>query len=285
MRLFGSSKLSCPAGGGSVVFVLCLTMPPSKFRALGLDPIFEPGQNRCDCLLTLRWGTYSTKVSTMIVTGAIAHEVRQPLAAIVANAGAALRWLGRSPPDHDEVRAALNRIQNEGRRTGEVFDAIRALFRRGDQGRQRIDVNEIIVEVLRSLRGELRDHEVETRPKLTELPLVDGHRGQLRQVIFNLVHNALEAMDTTSDRRRVLQVTTELRGRDAISVAVEDSGPGIDPKQLDGIFGAFVTGKPHGMGLGLAVCRMIIEPPTVGMTLDEPLMFAQSRSASKPSTT
>jgi signal transduction histidine kinase len=81
----------------------------------------------------------------------------------------------------------------------------------------------------------------------------------LQQVIFNLVHNALEAMDTTSDRRRVLRVTTELRGRDAISVAVEDSGPGIDPKQLDGVFGAFVTGKSHGMGLGLAICRMIIE--------------------------
>jgi signal transduction histidine kinase len=198
-------------------------------------------------------------MSAEAMTGAIAHEVRQPLAGIVANAGAALRWLGRSPPDHDEVRAALNRIQSEGHRTSEVFDAIRALFRKGDQGRQRIAVNEIIVEVLQSLRGELKDHEVETRPKLTELPLVDGHRGQLRQVIFNLVHNALEAMDTTSDRRRVLRVTTELRGRDAISVAVEDSGPGIDPKQLDGVFGAFVTGKSHGMGLGLAICRMIIE--------------------------
>src|SRR4029077_15993297 len=198
-------------------------------------------------------------MSAEAMTGAIAHEVRQPLAGIVTNAGAALRWLGRSPPDHDEVRAALNRIQSEGHRTSEVFDAIRALFRKGDQGRQRIAVNEIIVEVLQSLRGELKDHEVETRPKLTELPLVDGHRGQLRQVIFNLVHNALEAMDTTSDRRRVLRVTTELRGRDAISVAVEDSGPGIDPKQLDGVFGAFVTGKSHGMGLGLAICRMIIE--------------------------
>jgi signal transduction histidine kinase len=198
-------------------------------------------------------------MSAEAMTGAIAHEVRQPLAGIVANAGAALRWLGRSPPDHDEVRAALNRIQSEGHRTSEVFDAIRTLFRKGDQGRQRIDVNEIIVEVLRSLRGELKDHEVQTRPKLTELPPVDGHRGQLRQVIFNLVHNALDAMDTTGDRRRVLRVTTELRGRDAISVAVEDSGPGIDPNQLDGIFGAFVTGKLHGMGLGLAICRMIIE--------------------------
>jgi signal transduction histidine kinase len=92
-----------------------------------------------------------------------------------------------------------------------------------------------------------------------ELPLVDGNRNQLQQVIFNLLHNALEAMETTTNPGRVLRVRTELRGRDAIVVAVEDSGPGIDPKQLDGIFGAFFTTKPLGMGLGLAICRMIIE--------------------------
>jgi signal transduction histidine kinase len=198
-------------------------------------------------------------MSAQAVTAAIAHEVRQPLAGIVTNASAALRWLGRTPPDHDEARAALNRIQSEGHRTSEVFDTIRALFRTDDQGRQRIEVNDIIVEVLQSLRGELKDHGVETRPELAELPLVDGHRGQLRGVIFNLVHNAVEAMDNTTDRSRVLRVTTELRGPDAIAVAVEDSGPGIDPQKLDGIFTAFVTTKSHGMGLGLAICRMIIE--------------------------
>jgi C4-dicarboxylate-specific signal transduction histidine kinase len=146
------------------------------------------------------------------ITGAIAHEVRQPLAGIVTNAGAALRWLGRTPPDHDEVQAALKRIQSEGLRTNEVFNAIRTLFRKGDRGRQRIDLNEIIVEVLQSLRGELKVHEVETRSGLTELPLVDGHMGQLREVILNLVNNAIEAMDITTDRSRVLRVTTELRG-------------------------------------------------------------------------
>jgi signal transduction histidine kinase len=114
--------------------------------------------------------------------------------------------------------------------------------------------------VLQSLRGEFKDHGVVTRSDLTsELPLVDGNRNQLRQVIFNLLHNALEAMEATTDPSRVLRVKTELRGHDAIVVAVEDSGPGIDPKQLDGIFGAFFTTKPHGMGLGLAICRMIIE--------------------------
>ena len=95
---------------------------------------------------------------------------------------------------------------------------------------------------------------------MTELPaLVDGHRGQLREVILNLVNNALEAMDATTDRSRVLRVTTQLHGRDAIAVTVEDSGPGIDPQKLDGIFTAFLTTKSQGMGLGLAICSMIVE--------------------------
>ena len=198
-------------------------------------------------------------MSAQALTGAIAHEVRQPLASIVSNASAALRWLERTPPDHDELRAALNRIQGESHRTSEVFDAIRALFRKGDQGRQRVDVNEIIGEVLQSLLGELKSHGIETRSDLGGLPRVDGNRGQLREVIFNLVYNALEAMDTTTDQSRVLQVTTELRGRDAIAVTVSDSGPGIAPQKLDSIFTAFLTTKSHGMGLGLAICRMIVE--------------------------
>ena len=197
-------------------------------------------------------------ISAQAITGVIAHEVRQPLASIVANASAALRWLERTPPNHDEVRIALNRIQGESHRTSDVFDGIRALFRKGDQGRQRIDVNEIIVEVLQSLRGDLKDHGVETRSDLAELPLVDGNGGQLREVILNLIYNALEAMDTTTDQGRLLRVTTERRGPD-ITVAVEDSGPGIAPQKLDSIFTTFLTTKPHGMGLGLAICRMIVE--------------------------
>ena len=193
------------------------------------------------------------------IAASIAHEIKQPLAAIVMNGGAALQLLGTAPPDHDEVRAALNDMIADSHRTSEVFEGIRALFRKVDHERQLIDMNEIILRVLQSLRGELKDHGVTTRTELMSgLPLVEGNRNQLQQVVFNLVHNALEAMNATTDRSRVLRVRTELRGRDAIAVAVEDSGPGIDPKQLDGIFDAFFTTKAHGMGLGLAICRMII---------------------------
>ena len=193
------------------------------------------------------------------IAASIAHEIKQPLAAIVMNGGAALQLLGNAPPDHDEVRAALNDIISDSHRTSEVFEGIRALFQKVDQERQLIDMNEIILRVLQSLHGELKDHGVTTRTELMlGLPLVAGNRNQLQQVIFNLVHNALEAMNTTTDRNRVLRVRTEHRGSDAIAVTVEDSGPGIDPKQLDGIFDAFFTTKAHGMGLGLAICRMII---------------------------
>ncbi|HXX51563.1 MAG TPA: MASE1 domain-containing protein [Xanthobacteraceae bacterium] len=194
------------------------------------------------------------------ITVAIAHEVRQPLAAIVANGNAALRFLDKEPPDRDEVRSALNRIVNDGHRTSEVFDGIRALFRKVDQGRQPVDINKLILGVLQSLQGEFKDRVIELRSELAaELPLIDGHAGQLQEVIINLVRNAIEAMENVADRDRVLQVTTGLRDRESVAVAVRDSGPGIDPKQLDEIFNAFFTTKSQGTGLGLAICRMIIE--------------------------
>jgi signal transduction histidine kinase len=199
-------------------------------------------------------------LSAQALTAAIAHEVRQPLGAISVNASAALRFLGKTPPELAEVRTALNDMKRDSHRTSEVLEGIRALFGKSNQKREQVDVNELIVGVLQSSRKELQDHGVETRLELaSELPLVEVHRRQVEEVIFNLVHNAIEAMEVTTDRDRVLRVTTALSGRDSIAVAVRDSGPGIDPKRLDSIFGAFVTTKSHGMGLGLAICRMIIE--------------------------
>jgi len=184
----------------------------------------------------------------------------QPLAAIVGNGNAALRFLDKEPPDRDEVRAALNRIVNDGHRTSEVFDGIRSLFRRVDQLQEPVDINKLILGVLQSLQGEFKDRAIELRSELAaELPPIEGHASQLQEVIFNLLRNAIEAMDNVTDRNRVLQVTTGLRDRETIAVVVQDSGPGIDPKRLDEIFNAFFTTKSQGTGLGLAICRMIIE--------------------------
>jgi signal transduction histidine kinase len=180
--------------------------------------------------------------------------------AIAINGSAARRFLARLPADIDEATANLDRIINDCRRASEVFDSILALFRREDQERQAINVNEIALEVLQSSRGELAEHRVTTRTELaSELPLISGHKRQLQQVISNLVQNAIEAMDNATDRDRVLRVRTALQNSDAIVVAVEDSGPGFDPKQLSSIFDAFFTTKPHGIGLGLAICRMIVQ--------------------------
>jgi signal transduction histidine kinase len=120
-------------------------------------------------------------------------------------------------------------------------------------------MNDLALEALRALDGELKNHHIVTRVHLKpELPPIMGHSGQLQQVIVNLIQNAIDAMDSVDSGRRVLQVTTEDRG-DAISMTIEDTGPGIDPKKTDDVFGAFFTTKPHGMGLGLAICRMIVE--------------------------
>jgi signal transduction histidine kinase len=199
-------------------------------------------------------------MNAQAITAAIAHEVRQPLAAIATNAGAARQYLRRPPPDYAEIEAALGRIISESHRTSEVFDSIRSLFRKVDEARRPIDLNDIVRRVLQSVSGEARDRGVAVRTALTiDLPHVLGHAGQLQEVVFNLAHNAIEAMAGTTERVRLLQVRSEVRGGDTIVVAVEDSGPGIDPKQLDNIFGAFFTTKAQGMGLGLAICRMIIE--------------------------
>jgi signal transduction histidine kinase len=194
------------------------------------------------------------------ITASIAHEVRQPLTAIASSGSAALRFLDGAQPDLQKVQTLLKKVTSESHRASEVFEGIRALFRKVDHGREPVDLNDVTLEVLKSFREELHGHNVIVRTELiSELPTVEGHRSQLRQVIFNLVHNSLEAMEQTTGRRRVLLLRTELQSRDAIVMTVEDSGPGIDPKQLNEIFDAFVTTKQHGMGLGLAICRTIIE--------------------------
>jgi len=213
-----------------------------------------------EAVITLQGERDNKLMNIEVVTASIAHEVRNPLAAITANGSAAARFLARTPLDVDEMRRILNSIVSDCHRVSEVFDTIRALFRRVDVKRQPIVVNEIALEVLQSMREELIEHGVAAETELASgLPPVDGHRNQLRQVIFNLIHNAIESMDNTSGRGRVLRVTTKLHGRDAIVVAVEDSGSGISANKLESIFEPFITTKADGMGLGLAICRLIVE--------------------------
>lgn len=199
-------------------------------------------------------------MSLEALAASISHEVRQPLAAIAMQGGAGLRFLDHTPPNLEEVRSAFNAMVRDGHRASQVIGGIRNLFTGADQGQEPIDVNEIALGALRILRGELKDHGITTRVELTpDLPHVMGHSGQLQEVILNLVHNAVEAMDTIRDRGRVLRVITQRRDRDTIIVAVEDTGPGIPAEKLGHIFDAFATTKRKGMGLGLAISRMIVE--------------------------
>src|SRR5262249_52297057 len=194
-----------------------------------------------------------------VMAASIAHEVRQPLGALAKNGEAALLYLDRTPPDVEKVRSSLNSILNNSQLASEIFDNLLHLFRNSDNRQELINVNEVAVEALRVLHEQLDAHVVLTRTELTsEMLQVMGHRGQLIEVIINLVQNAIEAMDAVEKNRRVLQLRTECRA-DAIIVAVEDSGPGIDPEKSDNIFDAFITTKSNGTGLGLAICRMIVE--------------------------
>jgi signal transduction histidine kinase len=194
------------------------------------------------------------------MAGTISHEVRQPLAAIATRSDTSIRLLGRVPIDVEKVRSNLTTIVSESHRASQVFDNVRALFGGADSKQQAIDLNEIALGALHVLRAELEERGITTRIDLApELPLIIGHSGQMQAVIHNLVHNAIEAMDSIKDGRRVLQVRTEHHGRDAIALAIEDSGPGIDAQKIGNIFDPFVTTKPRGMGLGLAICRMTVE--------------------------
>jgi signal transduction histidine kinase len=193
------------------------------------------------------------------ITASIAHEVRQPLTAIAASGGAALQYLKKEPPDREKIRQSLNRMIGASHRTNEILDGVRSMFGRAGQNRETVDVNEIVRDVLESVSAELTANGIATSPEFAELPHIGCHRNQLQQVIYNLVQNAVDAMQAVPERRRALQVRTECRGGNTVAVIIEDSGPGIDPSQMENIFNTFVTTKPHGMGLGLAICRQIVE--------------------------
>ena len=192
------------------------------------------------------------------MAASIAHEVRQPLTAISSNGEATLLFLGQTPPNLQEAGSAVRDMIGASRRANQIFDNIRALFGKGELKKERLDMNLLTLEALRFLESDLKSHGIETSIALaSKLPSVLGHKGQLQEVISNLVRNAIDAMDSINGQR-TLNVRTELNA-DAIAVSIEDTGPGLGSRETSAIFEAFVTTKPHGMGLGLPICRMIVE--------------------------
>jgi signal transduction histidine kinase len=194
------------------------------------------------------------------MAASIAHEINQPLAAIATNAAAGLRWLAAVTPDLDEASNALTRIVNDARRASEVIGGIRLMFKNKNQTAALQDVNELIREVLTLVHSEVEDHRVVIYPELLDdLPQVPANRVQLRQVIVNLLMNAVDALDAVTDSARAVRIKTEIYDPNYLRIAVEDTGTGIDPQNIDRIFDAFFSAKPNGMGMGLSICRSIIE--------------------------
>jgi len=194
------------------------------------------------------------------LAASIAHEVSQPISAALTNANAARRWLGAEPPDLKEVRQALDRIIRDGGRASDIIGRIRALVRKAPPRNDQLNINETILEVVALSRSELRNGRTLLQTQLAVgLPLISGDRVQLQQVMLNLILNAVEAMSGSNEATRELLIKTQQDGPGSVLVAVQDSGPGLKPESLDRVFNAFYTTKPGGMGMGLSICRSIIE--------------------------
>jgi signal transduction histidine kinase len=190
------------------------------------------------------------------LSASIAHEVRQPLAGILANAQAALRWLEKA--NVEEVREGLNGIVSEGLRASDIITNLRAMFKRDVQEKTPVDINELVLSVLALVRIDLQKHEIELRTQLDDrIPEVFGNQVQLQQVILNLVMNAIESM--SSLQTRVLRMQTELSQSNKVHVSIEDTGTGIEPSNVAQIFKPMFTTKARGMGMGLSICQSIIE--------------------------
>jgi PAS domain S-box-containing protein len=194
------------------------------------------------------------------LTASIAHEVNQPLAAVVTNANATARWLAADPPNLHEAREGVRRIVRDGNRAGEVIARIRAFLKKSEPMRAPTNVNAVVQDTLNFAQSEFRMHKVSLETELdAELPRVDADAVQLQQVLLNLVVNAIDSMSVVADRPRVLRVRTDHSEPNVVRVTVQDTGVGVDPQQSGLLFQPFFTTKPHGLGMGLAISRSIIE--------------------------
>ncbi|WP_448107931.1 PAS domain-containing sensor histidine kinase [Pseudomonas azerbaijanoccidentalis] len=204
---------------------------------------------------------HATRITTLgELTASIAHEVNQPLAAVTTNGTAGLRWLNRDNPNIDEVRSAMERMMSETHRASEVIRRIRAMSRKTDPQSVPVDLMEVIEESLALVDREVRrnkivlDHQYDT-----EAAEIMGDRVQLQQVIINLIMNGVQAMSNTKGNPRTLHVCLRRSDAGELCVDVKDNGPGISPQSMPRLFNAFYTTKPDGMGMGLSICRSIID--------------------------
>jgi PAS domain S-box-containing protein len=202
-----------------------------------------------------------TRVTTLgELTASIAHEVNQPLATVITFGDACLRWLDREVPRIDKARNAVEQMISSARHASDVIERIRALSKKGAFETLRLDINQVIDNVIALIRREIDIHGISLRLDLgASLPPVEGDRVQLQQVIMNLLVNGIQAISAVTDRDRELRIRSREHGSDQILVAVEDSGIGIEPEHAARLFNAFFTTKPDGMGMGLSICRSIIE--------------------------
>jgi PAS domain S-box-containing protein len=204
---------------------------------------------------------HANRVATIgHLSASIAHEVNQPIGATINNASAALHWLSKEPADLEKARQALQRIFANGNRVSEVVGRMRALFKKAPIRTEDVDINGAILEVIALTRGEVVKNSISVQSHLVDgLPLIQGDRVQLQQVIMNLIVNAVEALSSVSEGSRDLVITTGKGEPDGVLVVVRDSGPGLSSPGPERIFDAFNTTKPGGLGMGLSICRTIIE--------------------------
>jgi len=201
----------------------------------------------------------SRVMTTAELATSIAHEVNQPLGSILASVGPCLRWLNAHPPDFGSARNALERIANDAERASKIVNRIRALVKREPPRQERVDLNEVITEVIALTRDQLGTHDISLKTELApELAPVLGDKVQLQQVMLNLIVNAMDAVSTIDDRPQ-LAIVSMNDGSKSVLVEVRDWGPGIELGRAEQLFEPFYTTKPHGIGMGLWICRSIVE--------------------------
>ena len=257
---FGRGPFQTQSSAGNVlslqIFLLAISIPLMLLAAL----VEERGRTEQSLRATEReLARVSRQTTVGAMAASIAHEINQPLSALVTNGGIGLRLLANADSDLDEVREVLKRMIDDGFRASNIISSIRAMFGKERREKSLVSTRDLVSEVLALVRGELESHQVSLQLELhQELPPVMGDRLQLQQVLLNLIMNAVEAMSSVESRERSLLVKSELHGAGDLLITVEDSGPGIDPNDMNRIFDAMFTTKSHGMGLGLSICQSII---------------------------